>query len=132
MSAVKAVFALLSAAPGVVAVAGDRVYSGDVPLDTARPVIAVREIGNNREGAFDAQADASLVTSRVQVTVHVKTYPEVAAVLSAARRACNFERGVIAGVDVVSIVRDLVGPDLDFPDGWGKSIDFMVTHYEPN
>ena len=132
MSAVKAVVALLSAAPGVAAVAGDRVYAGDVPLNTRRPAIAVREVGNNREGAIDAQAETSLATSRVQVTVHVKAYREIAAVLLAARLACNFERGVIAGVDVVSIVRDLVGPDLDFPDGWGKSIDFMVTYHEPN
>lgn len=132
MSAVKAVVALLSAAPGVIAVAGDRVYSGDVPLNKQRPAIAVREVGNNREGAIDAQAETSLATSRVQVTIHVKTYPEIATVLLAARQACNFERGVIADVDVVSIVRDLVGPDLDFPDGWGKSIDFMVTHHEQN
>jgi hypothetical protein len=132
MSAVKAVVALLSAAPGVIAVVDDRVYAGDVPLNKPRPAIAVREIGGNREGAIDAQAETSLETSRVQVTVHVKTYPEIATVLRAARRACNFERGMIAGVDVVSIVRDLVGPDLDFPDGWGKSIDFMVTYHEPN
>jgi len=132
MSAVKAVIALLLAAPDVVALAGDRVFPGDVPLKQLRPAIAVREVGNNREGAIDAQAEASLATSRVQVTVHVKDYPEIAGVLRAVRKACNFERGLIAGVDVVSIVRDLIGPDLDFPDGWGKSIDFMVTHYEQN
>ncbi len=132
MSAVKAVVALLSAAPEVLALAGDRVYAGDVPLKTARPAIAIREVSNNREGAIDGQAEMSLATSRVQVTLHVKDYPEIAGVLRAVRQACNFERGVIAGVDVVSIVRDLIGPDLDFPDGWGKSIDFMVTHYEQN
>lgn len=132
MSSVKAVIALLKADAGVFAIAGDRVSAGDVPLTATLPAIGVREVSSVPIGAFDAQAESSLVTSRVQVTVHVKTYPEIAAVLKAARQACNFERGRIAGVDVVSVVRDLVGPDLEPPDAHAKSIDFMVTHYEPN
>lgn len=132
MSAVKAVRTLLAASPGVLAVAGDRVYSGDVPLNVMLPAIGVSEVSNTPVGAFDAQAEASLASSRVQVTVHVKTYPELAGALLAARRACNFGRGQIAGVDVVSIVRDVVGPDLEHESSHSKSIDFMVTHYEPN
>lgn len=132
MSAVKAVRAVLVANPGVTAIAGDRVYSGDVPANAVRPAIGVHEVSSVPVGAFDAQAESSLATSRVQVTVHVKTYPEITGVLRAARQACNFERGLIAGVDVVSIVRDIVGPDLESESGHAKSIDFKVTYHEPN
>lgn len=132
MSAVKAVIALLLADPAVAGLVADRVSAGDVPLKTPRPAIGVHEVSNVPLGAIDAQADSSVVTSRVQVTVHVKTYPELDGALRVARQACNFERGMIAGVDVVSVVRDLVGPDLESTAGHAKSIDFKVTYHEPN
>lgn len=132
MSAVKAIRVLLLASPAVAAIVGDRVSAGDVPANALRPAIGVHEVSNVPVGAFDAQAESSLATSRVQVTVHVKTYPEIAGLLRAARQACNFERGLIAGVDVVSIVRDIVGPDLESESGHAKSIDFKVTYHEPN
>jgi hypothetical protein len=132
MSAVKAVIALLKADTQVAALVGDRISAGDIPLNAARPAIGVREVSSVPVGAFDAQAESSLATSRVQVTVHVKAYPEIDTVLRTARQACNFERGMIAGVDVVSIMRDTVGPDLEHESGHSKSIDFKVTHHEPN
>lgn len=132
MSAVKAVRALLMDDPRVVVVAGDRVYAGDIPLKVTLPAISVREISSVPLGAIDGQAETSLATSRVQVTVHVKTYPEIDGALRAARQACGFERGQIGGVDVVSIVRDMIGPDLEYTSGHAKSIDFMVVYHEPN
>ncbi|QOY96331.1 DUF3168 domain-containing protein [Massilia sp. UMI-21] len=132
MSAVKAVIALLKADDRVAALFGDRVSAGDVPQGAALPAIGVREISSVPVGAIDAQAANSLVTSRVQVTAHVKTYPELAGALRAARQACNFERGLIADVDVASVVRDIIGPDLQYESGHAKSIDFTVTHHEPN
>ena len=132
MSAVKAIIALLKADGRVVDLVGDRICAGDVPSNALRPAIGVREISNVPLGALDAQAETSLATSRAQVTVHVKTYPEIDGALRAARQACNFERGKIAGVDVASIVRDVVGPDLENESGHAKSIDFKVTYHEPN
>jgi len=132
MSAVRAVIALLKADARVAALAGDRISAGDIPGTAALPAIGVREVSGVPLGAIDAQAETSLVTSRVQVTVHVKSYPEISDALRAARQACNFERGQIAGVDVVSIVRDIVGPDLEHESGHAKSIDFKVTHHEQN
>lgn len=132
MSAVRAVIALLKADARVAALVGDRISAGDIPETVARPAFGVHEVSSAPLGAIDAQAATSLVTSRVQVTVHVKRYPEIDGALRIARQACNFERGLIAGVDVVSIVRDIVGPDLETTSGHSKSIDFKVTHHEQN
>ena len=72
-------------------------------------------------------------TSRVQVTAVGKPYPDIKALLDLVRRACNFQRGQIGGIDVVSVVRDTVGPDLgDTAGNTIKSIDFKVTYHEPN
>ena len=48
------------------------------------------------------------------------------------RIACNYQSGTIAGVRVISVLRDSVSPD-SRDDQLGldmQSIDFMVTHYE--
>lgn len=133
---VKAIRALLLADVAVLArVSGnpDRIAAGDVPADAILPALGIKEVSLVPFGAFDAQAEYSIVTSRVQVTVVGKAYPDVKALLDLVRRACNFQRGQIAGVDVVSVLRDTVGPDLeDLAGNTIKSIDFKVTYHEPN
>lgn len=133
---VKAIRALLLANGAVLArVAGnpDRIAAGDVPAEAILPALGITEVSAVPVGAFDAQAEYSIVTSRVQVTVVGKPYPAVKEILDLARRACNFQRGQIAGVDVISVVRDTVGPDLgDAAGNTIKSIDFKVTYHEPN
>jgi len=131
---VKAIRALLLADAAVLArVQVDSIAAGDVEADASLPAIGVTEVGLVPIGAIDAQSAYSLVTSRVQVTVAAKEYPEVQAVLGLVRRACNFQRGKIAGVDVVSVLRDTVGPDLEDAAGNPvKSIDFKVTYHEQN
>jgi hypothetical protein len=111
----------------------DRIVAGTVKAGTPLPALGITEIGGAPVGSMDAQAEFSIVTERVQVTAMCKTYPEVKALLKLVRRACNFQRGTIAGENVVSIVRDTVGPDLDDPAGNSfQSIDFKVTYYEQN
>jgi hypothetical protein len=114
-------------------VPADSVVAGDVPVDATLPAIGIKEISSVPLGAFDAQAEYSVVTSRVQVTAESRTYPEVKALLDLVRHACNFQRGTLAGVDVISIVRDTVGPDLqDMAGTYSQSIDFKVTYHEIN
>lgn len=133
MSAVKAIRALLTANAEVAAIVADRIYAGVVPQNVAPPAIGITEVSNNQIGAFDAQAEFSLVTSRVQVTAMTKDYPSIKPLLDAIRRACNFQRGQIASVDVASITRDTVGPDLEDEAGTHfQSIDFKVTYHEQN
>lgn len=131
---VKVIRALLVGAAAVTTrVPADSVIAGDVPVDAALPAIGIKEISSVPIGAFDAQAEYSVVTSRVQVTAESRTYPDVKALLDLVRRACNFQRGSLAGVDVISIVRDTVGPDLqDMAGTYSQSIDFKVTYHEIN
>lgn len=133
---VKAIRALLLAHGAVLArVSGnpDRIAAGDVPADALLPALGIKEVSAVPVGAVDAQAEYSIVTSRVQVTVVGKPYPVVKEILDLVRRACNFQRGQIAGVDVISVVRDTVGPDLgDTAGNTIKSIDFKVMYHEPN
>jgi hypothetical protein len=130
---VKVIRALLLGAETVTARVADRIAAGDVDADRGLPAIGLAEVSMVPIGAFDAQAEYSIVTSRVQVTVVGKTYHDVIALLDLARRACNFERGQIAGVDVISVLRDTVGPDMeDVAGNIIKTIDFKVTYHEPN
>lgn len=131
---VKAIYALLLADAAVLArVPAVRIAAGDVEADARLPAIGITEVSLVGIGAIDAQAEHSLVTSRVQVTVVAKDYPATQSVIGLVRRACNFQRGQIGGVDVVSVVRDTVGPDLsDAAGNTIKSIDFKVTYHEPN
>jgi len=130
---VKVIRALLLGAEAVTARVADRIAAGDVAVDKGLPAIGITEVVAVPVGAFDAQAEYSIVTSRVQVTVVGKPYPDVAAIIDLARRACNFERGRIAGVDVISVLRDTIGPDMEDVAGNSiKTIDFKVTYHEPN
>jgi len=129
---VKVIRALLLGAEAVTARVADRIAAGDVAVDKGLPAIGLSEVVTVPIGAFDAQAEYSIVTSRVQVTVVGKPYPDVTALIDLARRACNFERGQIAGVDVISVLRDTVGPDMEDVAGNSiKTIDFKVTYHEP-
>lgn len=131
---VKVIRALLVGAAAVVArVPADRIVAGVVKEGTALPALGITEVSSAPVGAIDGQAAYSIVTSRVQVTVMGQAYPDVKALVDLVRRACNFQRGLIAGVNVVSIVRDNVGPDLEDDAGNRfQSIDFMVTYHEQN
>lgn len=130
---VKSIRALLAGAAAITAHVADRVMAGDVPEGTAMPALGIKEISSVPVGAIDAQAEQSVVVTRVQVMVMAKAYPEVKPLRDLVRRACNFQRGPIAGVDVISIERDTIGPDLqDEAGNHFQSIDFKVTHYEQN
>ncbi len=124
---------LLGAEPVVAQIVRDSIVAGDVPPDAALPALSIKEVVQVADGAIDAHAEYSIVTSRVQVQVIAEAYQDVKTLRELARRACNFQRGQIAGVDVISIVRDTIGPDLQDPAGnHSQSIDFKVTYHEPN
>lgn len=135
MSAVKAIRALLVvSAPVITLVPATKIVAGVVPQATALPAISIMHISTVDLAAIDAQADFALVTSRVQVTVMAKDYPAIKALIDVVRKACNYQRGTIAGVGVASIVRDTVGPDFVNDDAtiYYQTIDFKVTHHEQN
>lgn len=135
MSAVKVIRALLvGAAPVVSLCPAARIMAGVAPQGTAMPALSLMHISTVPLVRIDAQAEFNLVTSRVQVTVLASSYAGVKPLLDAVRRACNYQRGILAGVDVASIVRDTVGPDFsnDAATIHYQAIDFKVTFHEPN
>lgn len=133
MRAEQVIYALLSEAAGVTALVGTRIYPGVLPQGTALPALALEFISGVELPTVDATAGFNLLQARVQVTAIAKTYAEVKTVLEAVRAACNFQRGTIAGVHVVSVRRDTIGPDLRDDDVqlFTQSIDFGITYQEP-
>nr|WP_308937376.1 hypothetical protein [Duganella sp. CY15W] len=111
-----------------------KVVLGTIKQGTVLPAISVKHISTMPMAAIDAQADFSLVSSRVQVTVETKDRVTLDAVLEVVRKCCNYQRGIIAGLTVVSVVRDLLGPAPDDNDAgiYDQTIDFRITYYEAN
>lgn len=135
MSAVKVIRALLiGSAPVTSLCPAVNILAGVVAQDKAVPALSITHISTNPISRIDAQAVASIVVSRVQVTVIAANYPAVSPLLDAVRKACNYQRGIVAGVDVISIVRESLGPDFSNDAGsiHFQSIDFKVTLNEPN
>lgn len=125
---------LVASAPVTALVPAEWIMAGTVPETAPLPAIGITEVSVVPVSAIDAQAEYSLVTSRVQVTIMTTDYPSTKPILDTVRKACNFERGVIAGVDVASVVRDTVGPDFsnDAATIHFKTVDFKVTYHEQN
>jgi hypothetical protein len=78
---------------------------------------------------ISASGAYSLVQSRIDVTAITKTYAEQKALIEAIRIALDYQRGVIAGVEVISVIRGSIGPDARDDDLqlYSQSIDFLVT-----
>jgi hypothetical protein len=135
MSAVKVIRSLLTANTAVTAIApAARIIAGIVPQGTPLPAISVAEVGcpfNPKIGEIGGNTEA---TSRVQVTAQTKDYGQAQNLVRLARKACNLQRGTVAGIQVVRIVADSLGPDMSGvdPDDVFKPIDFMVTYLEAN
>lgn len=134
MSAAVVIRALLLAHGPVSAILGDRVHLGDVPQDEALPAIGVREISRIEQPTASLSESTVMVTARVQVTIHTKSYKEQKELLQAAKLAAGPHTGTISGVTVRSITRDIVGPDLSNQAAktFEQSRDFKVVYIEPN
>ena len=130
MNAVAVMRALLLEHGPVVDLVGDNVCAGDVDYDQL-PAIGLSEISRREQATVDSSS--RMVTARVQVTVHANDYGLQKELLQAARLGDGVFTGTIAGVDVRSVLRDVVGPDLRDPaaDLFQQSRDFIVTYLEP-
>lgn len=129
MRAEKVITALLNAASGVTALVSDRIYPPPLPQGVALPAVSVEHISTVDLPTIDANAGYNLVQTRIEVTAIAKDYPTQKALLEQVRTAITFQRGTIAGVQVVSILRGSVGPDIRDDDMqlFTQSIDFLVT-----
>jgi hypothetical protein len=114
------------------------IAAGDAPIRTPLPAITVKHISGTPHNRVSMQEQA-FQTDRVQVTILVKNpdanpdgpgYPGLIELVGLVRAACRHRRGVIDGVDVDSILPDLLGPDLfDQQVGMSsRSQDFFVKY----
>lgn len=130
MNAIAIMRALLMAHPPVVDLVGDNVYAGDVDYEQV-PAIGLSEVSRREQDTVGRTS--RMVTSRVQVTVHAKSYAEQKELLQAARLSEGVFTGIHAGVAVRSVLRDIVGPDMEDTEAglFQQSRDFIVTYLEP-
>ena len=133
MYAVQVMLDLLRAHSPLVALVGDKIYPGDVPLKAA-PAVGIREISRVEQDTVGRAGAKTLVTARVQVTVYAKSYLSQKAVLQAARLGPGVFNGTIGGLQVLSVLREAVGPDLSDPaaGSFEQSRDFKITYRETN
>lgn len=129
MDAEKVVMALLNAASGVTALVGTRIYPPPLPQGVTLPALAVDHVSTVDQPMLDASAGYNLVQSRIEVTALAKDYATQKSLIRAVRNAVRYQRGTIAGVQVVSILRGSVGPDVRDDDMqiYSQSTDFILT-----
>ena len=129
MRAEKVIRALLGAAAPVVALVGTRVYPAPIPQATTMPAIGYSHVSTVPLSTLDAAAGYNLVRSRIEVFAIAKTYADQKTLVEEIRKALDYQRGTIAGIEVVSIIRDVAGPDLrdDDMQVFTQATDFLVT-----
>lgn len=125
---VKHLLAANSALTAVVPAA--RIAAGSLPQGTQMPAISVMHVGSQSLSEISKQSQDR--TARVQVTIHAKNYPQQKQVLKLVCEAVPRTRGLIAGVNVVSIRRVGDGPDFsDDAAGIFEQVqDFFVAYSE--
>jgi hypothetical protein len=131
-SAVKAVRYLLANDSGLTAVVPpDRVVAAWLGEGTKLPAVVVSHISTQRRPVVQ-RGPTQFCTSRVQVTVFAKSYPDQDAVQKLVRQALPPTRAVINSVDVDSIQSGGDGPDIrDDAAGIFMGVsDFIVTFNE--
>ena len=125
--------ALLLARPALVAlVPAARVASGTLPNGTPLPAIGITVVSGTDRHSLKGAAKVK-VTNRIQLTVAAKTYPEKAAVMAEARKACRAFVGTLTGFSGPITCRlDGEGPDF-YVDGVAFAVqtqDLLITFDE--
>jgi len=130
MNASKAIYALLSGnAPLVAAVNG--IFARVAAQGILRPFLVYEEVDAILQPIIDPTSPR-LWQARIQITAIADDYPTVKSVLAKASAACNYARGVIGGVTVLSVVKESVGSD-DFDIGtqtFEQSFDLTVLYLD--
>lgn len=134
MRAEKAIRALVTGAAALTAlVPAARMYPHAIPQGEQLPALVIEHVSTVPFPTLDASAGFGLMQSRIQVTVLTNAYDDLKAVVEQVVLACNYQRGVLAGTRVNSVVRAFIGPDMTDDDRtvFHQSIDFLVTFQEP-
>ena len=129
MSAEKAVYNILSTDVDLLEVVPKaRIFPSLIPLGSTLPSIAYMLVSAVEDTAIGLTSNR--LRSRVQVTVAANSYPQVKEVAALVVSACNHKQGTFNGVQVDSVITDVVGADFR-DDEVGihySTIDFRVAH----
>jgi hypothetical protein len=104
MSSEAVTYALLSGAAAITAIVGARIYPVQLPLAQPTPAIVYEPVSTWRPGALDAYAATHLERARVQVNVLSADHSVLMSIRAAVMAAMQFQRGVIGGVTVHSVL----------------------------
>lgn len=131
MSDVKVIrYLLANSAPLTAVVNAEKIVAGEVPQGTPMPAVFVQ----HRSGVWSKEVSGQgrLCRARVQVTVMAASYAQQKQIMRLVCAAVPRTRGVIAGVNVDSILREDDGPDFSNSDAgiFLQAQDFMVLYNE--
>lgn len=132
MTPEKIVVALLTADSAVTALVSTRIHPSGVAQAESMPAVVVEVISDVPQPPINASAGLSTYTARVQVSCCALTYTESRQLGAAARAALHAKYGVVAGVQLVSALLALRGPDMyDHETGiYINPLDFSITYRE--
>lgn len=120
---------------GIAAIVGGQVAMVELPQSdpgTAYPALVWTPFSGVAIYPINASSGPQLKRSRVQFSALARDPLVVVNLQAAVAAAVNFQRGVIGGVRVVSILHELDGPwSKDTPTRlFERPVDYMVTFYE--
>lgn len=128
MSGVSVIYqALTGNASFVATIPATRIFAGPIPEDAVLPAVSIVSISGVPRNTVSMAERVRMVSERVRVVVHAKIYDDVGTVLELARLACPL-KPTVTGVDLDSILPDIVGPDIHYEDTdlHEQSRDFLV------
>lgn len=130
MSGELVIKALLEAAAGVTALAGQRLYSGARPEGDPLPAVVWIEIHDAPRPPIAGTPGSEPCDARIQVNCLASSSAGVKALKDAVIAACHRQAGVIGGITVTAVLQDMAGPrSYDaLVDTWQQPVDFLV-HY---
>jgi hypothetical protein len=133
----KPIYALLMASSRLAALVGiqadgsNGIYARVAPQAARAPFLVYEEISAVLQSIIDPTSPR-LWESRIQLSAVAPTYGQMKAVLAAAMNACNYSRGVQAGVTLYSVVADSIGSE-NFDVGtqlYEQSCDLTVLYLD--
>jgi hypothetical protein len=130
MSAEAVADALLNAA-GVLALLAQPPALIRLPQSASYPAV-IYDVTGTPVSPINAAAGGQLMHARIQVTALARDVTSVISVHAAVRAALEFQSGLIAGVRVVSVLRDLVGPGDEDQDAkvFMRPVDYAMLFYD--
>lgn len=130
---------LANSGPMVAVVPAARIMAGTLPQGIALPAISVTSISSMRRNTVSMTEAKTLVTERVQVTLHIHQseregadYAGLVTGMRLIRQACPNQRGTVNGVELTAVLPDIEGPDLESIDESiiARSMDFIAMWLE--